>query len=57
MVRVVTSCLVMVRAMGPTMVPTGSKLEEVLGVTECALKLVHTPRVTLQILCRFLVIL
>ena len=37
--------------MGPTMVPTGSKLGEVvLGVTECALELVHTPRVTLQIL-------
>ena len=51
MVRMLKNCLVMVRAMGPTTVQTGSKLGEVvLGVTECALELVHTPRITLRIL-------
>ena len=51
MVMVLISCIVMVRAMGPTMVQTGSKLGEVvLEVTECALELVQTPRITLQIL-------
>ena len=51
MVRVLKNCFAMVRAMGPTMVQTGSKLGEVvLVVTECARELVQTPRITLQIL-------